>query len=95
MLCYLCPFLVNQDDSAMNRKMIAKIISGEKHGQIAGAALLEADDGISAVETLRSEMAAGRKIDFVLMDFVMVICHLLFFCDSDDGNDDDNDCNGV
>lgn len=29
-----------------------------------------------AVETPRSEMAeGGRKIDFVLMDFVMVSCH--------------------
>lgn len=60
MLCYLCPFLVNQDDSAMNRKMIAKIISGEKHGRVAGAALLEADDGISAVETLRSRWLQGE-----------------------------------
>ena len=75
----------------MNRKMMAKIISGEKRGRMAGAALLEADDGISAVETLRTEMAAGRKIDFVMMDFVMVRCHLLFFCDSDDGNGDNND----
>ena len=39
--------------------------------------LLEADDGISAVESLRSEMAAGRKVDFVLIDFVMVAHRLL------------------
>ena len=63
----------------MNRKMMAKIISSEKRcGRLAAAELLEADDGISAVETLRSEMAAGRTVDFVLMDFVMVRCHVLF-----------------
>jgi len=59
----------------MNRKVMARIISGEKSGRLAAAELLEADDGISAVETLRSEMAAGRKVDFVLMDFVMVSSH--------------------
>ena len=75
----------------MNRKVMARIISGEKRGRLAAVELLEADDGISAVETLRTEMAAGRKIDFVMMDFVMVRCHLLFFCDSDDGNGDNND----
>jgi CheY-like chemotaxis protein len=61
-----------QDDSAMNRKVMARIISGEQRGRLAVIELLEADDGISAVETLRSEMAAGRTVDFVLMDFVMV-----------------------
>ena len=33
---------------------------------------IEADDGGTAVEALRSEMTAGRPVDFVLMDFVMV-----------------------
>ena len=56
----------------MNRKVMARIISGEQRGRLAVIELLEADDGISAVETLRSEMAAGRTVDFVLMDFVMV-----------------------
>eukprot|EP01036_Dinobryon_divergens_P002285 gene2285-3014_t len=40
------------DDSAMNRKVMARIISGEKRGRLAVTELLEADDGISAVETL-------------------------------------------
>ena len=61
----------------MNRKVMARIIGGEKRGRLAAAELLEADDGVSAVETLRSEMAAGRTVDFVLMDFVMVTCHPL------------------
>ena len=56
----------------MNRKVMARIIGNEKRGRLAMTELLEADDGTSAVETLRAEMAAGRRVDFVLMDFVMV-----------------------
>ena len=56
----------------MNRKLMSKIIGGEKRRRLADAELLEADDGESALEMLRSEMQAGRRIDFVLMDFVMV-----------------------
>ena len=86
--------LHDQDDSAMNRKMMARIIDGEIGGSNHGgggvgggknvdgssstprlpqqACLLEADDGTVAVEILRSEMAAGRRVDMILMDFVMV-----------------------
>jgi len=35
-------------------------------------AVLEADDGTTALDAMRSEAAAGRVIDYVLMDFVMV-----------------------
>jgi len=54
----------------MNRKIMARIISG----RLATAELLEADYGVTAVDTLHAETAAGRKVDFVLMDFVMVSC---------------------
>ena len=60
-----------KDDSAMNRKIMAKIIEGDRSGALESAVLLEADDGVTAVEILRAEMAAGRRLDFVLMDFVM------------------------
>ncbi len=71
----------------MNRKVMAKIIESEKGCGFNGGGvgtnessslpnlqvrLLEADDGVSAVEMLRSEIAAGRTVDMVLMDFVMV-----------------------
>ena len=70
----------------MNRKVMAKIIESEKGCgfNVGGSTnessslpnlqvrLLEADDGVSAVEILRSEIAAGRTVDMVLMDFVMV-----------------------
>ena len=34
--------------------------------------ILEADDGSAAVDVLRSETEAGRAVDVVLMDYVMV-----------------------
>ena len=34
--------------------------------------ILEADDGLTALETMRNEMEAGRPIQMVLIDFVMV-----------------------
>ena len=52
--------------------MLVRIISGEKVGRYSAVEFIEADDGETAVEALRSEMAAGRCVDFVLMDFVMV-----------------------
>ena len=51
---------------------MVKVIESEKKGRLRNARLLEADDGTSAVEMLRRELAEGRQIDFVLMDFVMV-----------------------
>ena len=52
---------------------MAKIIGSAESGPFVGAVLLEADDGLAAVELLRSEKAVGRQVHFVLMDFVMVI----------------------
>lgn len=58
----------------MNRKVMARIINSDSEVRFAGGVdLLEADDGGTAVEMLRSEMDAGRTVDFVLMDFVMVM----------------------
>ena len=39
---------------------------------LGGCVVLEADDGTTALDVMRSEAAAGRVIDFVLIDFVMV-----------------------
>lgn len=61
-----------QDDSSMNRRMIKMLIESETDGIFPDAIVLQADDGVSAVECLRSENAEGRTIDFVLMDFIMV-----------------------
>ena len=49
-----------------------RIISTDQGERFGVVNVIEADDGSTAVEALRSEMAAGRPVDFVLMDFVMV-----------------------
>ena len=53
-----------------------RIISAEQGGGGGGrfgvVEFMEADDGVTAVAALRAETAAGRHVDFVLMDFVMV-----------------------
>ena len=64
--------LSQQDDSALNCKVVSKLIENEKEGVFAGATLLTADDGATAVEQLRMERAAGRPVHFILMDYVMV-----------------------
>ena len=50
-----------------------RIIAADESARFATAKFIEAGDGGSAVGSLRSEMAAGRRVDFVLMDFVMVL----------------------
>ena len=64
---------MNQDDSSINRRMVKMLLESESEGVLRHAVILEADDGISAAECLRNEISAGRAIDFVLMDFVIVI----------------------
>ena len=56
----------------MNRKMLVRLIEREHSGKLLNAFIMEADDGSTALEILRVEMAAGRTFDFILMDFVMV-----------------------
>ena len=34
--------------------------------------ILEADDGCTALDVMRSEIEADRAVDFVLMDYVMI-----------------------
>ncbi len=68
----ITPLRYYQDDSPLNRKVIVRLIESEKNGRLQNSRLLEADDGTTAVETLRREIAEGRRVDFVLMDYVMV-----------------------
>ena len=37
-----------------------------------GIRILEADDGSTALDVVRTETAADRAVDFVLMDYVMI-----------------------
>eukprot|EP00597_Dinobryon_sp_UTEXLB2267_P017381 CAMPEP_0201112334 /NCGR_PEP_ID=MMETSP0812-20130820/77187_1 /ASSEMBLY_ACC=CAM_ASM_000668 /TAXON_ID=98059 /ORGANISM="Dinobryon sp., Strain UTEXLB2267" /LENGTH=640 /DNA_ID=CAMNT_0047375655 /DNA_START=533 /DNA_END=2455 /DNA_ORIENTATION=- len=63
------------DDSAMNRKMLRKLIEIEKEGILAQAHVIEADDGLTAVEALRSAVATGSGFDLILMDYTMLRMH--------------------
>eukprot|EP01035_Chromulina_nebulosa_P032072 gene32072-biopygen20655 len=63
------------DDSSMNIKVLVRLIESEKSGPFANAILLTADDGATAVEQLRTEMAAGRAVHFILMDFIITTMH--------------------
>ena len=56
----------------MNRKILRRQIESEAGGIWQNAEMMEADDGLTALEVVRTEMAAGRGIDFILMDYVMV-----------------------
>jgi len=60
------------DDSYLNRKMLVRLIERDHSGKLMNADIMEADDGITALELLRSEMINGRTFDFILMDFVMI-----------------------
>ena len=63
---------LGQDDSALNCKMLAKLIESETAGPFAQATVITADDGATAVEALRTEMDAGREVHFILIDYIMV-----------------------
>ena len=69
---YVCGVALIQDDIPLDRTITAKLIESEKKGRLQNARLLEADDGATAVEVLRRELSEGRRVDFVLMDYVMV-----------------------
>jgi len=59
------------DDSDLNRKILRRQLQCEAGGILQNAVIMEADDGLTALETVRVEMASGRSFDYILMDFVM------------------------
>ena len=58
----------------LNRKIVRRMLESSANRAVLGdcTTILEADDGTTALEVLRSESAAGRVVDFVLLDYVMV-----------------------
>eukprot|EP01035_Chromulina_nebulosa_P045802 gene45802-biopygen31668 len=61
------------DDSSANRKIVRRMLQSSANKPILGdCVILEADDGSTALDLMRSETAAGRVINFVLMDYVMI-----------------------
>ena len=56
-----------------HRKIVRRMLDSQVNAAVlGGCTVLEADDGTTALDVMRSEAAAGRVIDFVLIDFVMV-----------------------
>jgi CheY-like chemotaxis protein len=53
------------DDSHLNRKMMCMLLK-DKVMQ-----LLQAEDGVIAVDVVRSRLAANQSVDVILMDFMM------------------------
>ena len=60
-----------QDDSALNRKMILRVIQSEKE-HVRSPYIREADDGATAIDEIQHEVSQGGFFDFILMDYVMV-----------------------
>ncbi len=60
-----------QDDSALNRKIIRRILESDQ-SNFSNAVIEEADDGVTAVSAVQSAMDAGHTFDCIFMDFVMV-----------------------
>jgi hypothetical protein len=56
----------------LNRKIVRRIIEGSPDN-LPCRLIREADDGVSALDELRTLMVEGETVDFVLMDYVMVI----------------------
>ena len=69
-----------QDDSALNRKTIRRILESER-SRFSNATIEEADDGTSAVSAVERAAEAGLTFDFIFMDFVMVSV-LIMYCRS-------------
>ena len=56
------------------RKIVKRMLESNANKSILGeeCTILEADDGSTALDLLRSETEDGRAVDFVLMDYVMI-----------------------
>ena len=48
------------------------LTSSTNRNTLGDCTILEADDGSTALDIMRRELAAGRDIDIVLLDYVMV-----------------------
>jgi len=60
-----------QDDSPLNRKIIKRILESDVN-LCRGATIIEANDGSTAVETVREWQRDKKHFDFILMDNIMV-----------------------
>lgn len=59
--------------SYLYRKIVKRVIERPDNVAIMGECdLMEADDGLTALDVMRREFATGAVIDLVLMDFIMI-----------------------
>ena len=55
------------------RKIVRRMLERQEHVSFLGVCeVIEADDGITALSALQLELAAGRAVDLVLLDYVMI-----------------------
>lgn len=58
------------------RKIVNRMLASSANRNVLGdCIILEADDGSTALDIMRCNLAAGRHIDIVLMDYIMVHMH--------------------
>ena len=62
-----------QDDSALNRKMVVRILLSQQQQGLPPPHIQEADDGDAAVRLVKQELSSGGHFDFILMDYIMVL----------------------
>jgi len=63
------------DDSYLNRKIVRRIIEGDKNF-FSSSQLQEADDGVTALEVMRTQTKVGLPpFDCILMDNIMINMH--------------------
>ena len=56
-----------------SRKIVRRMLESSANKSLLGdCSILEADDGSTALDVMRSEIEADRAIDFVLLDYVMI-----------------------
>ena len=61
--------------------MLVRLIETEKTvGRFMNAIILEADDGATAIEMVRTALENGERFDFILMDYIMVLYLLTILC---------------
>jgi two-component system capsular synthesis sensor histidine kinase RcsC len=53
------------DDSGLNRKLLGKLLRSSGH------IVVEAEDGVQAVEMVKTRIETDKEYDIILMDFVM------------------------
>ena len=64
---------MDNNDGSFCRKIVRRMLESNVNKSVLGdCTILEADDGCTALDVIRTETEADRQIDYVLMDYVMI-----------------------